>query len=403
MRRATITTSLLLFATGAHSGAAPADPVEFRGPPGSVTPNLAVGRDGRVLLTWLEPIAEGRHALRLAVRQGGRWTPPQTIRESDRFFVNWADFASLVETVDGQWVVHWLEKTEAKPYAYHVMLSVSADRGQTWSAPFPAHRDRSPTEHGFVAMLPRPSGGVDLAWLDGRRMDGNPAGTMGVRTTSLVVAGSPRLGDEVELDDRTCECCQVALARTSRGLVAAFRDRSSSEIRDIALAREVSGAWTEPQVIAADDWEHRACPVNGPALAADGDHLALVWFTRARNEPRVYLVQSDDGGATFGSRVRIDDGQTLGRVDAEPLGGGAVAIASLEGKGEADAEWRVRRVEADGRTGPARVVATVTRARLAGFPRFARAGADLLLSYTAPGADGGVRVIRLDPTRLATR
>ena len=106
------------------SAPAPRDIVEFRGPPGSVTANLAAGRDGRVILTWLEPAGQGRHALRLAVREGRRWQPARTVRESDRFFVNWADFASLVETDDGRWVLHWLEKTEAKPYAYHVMLSI---------------------------------------------------------------------------------------------------------------------------------------------------------------------------------------------------------------------------------------------------------------------------------------
>ena len=55
---------------------------------------------------------------------------------------------------------------------------------------------------------------------------------------------------------------------------------------------------------------------------------------------------------------------------------------------------------ADGKPGPSRAVATVTRARLAGFPRLARAGGAMYLAYTAPGTDGGIRVVRLGSESL---
>ena len=377
------------------------DSVEFRGPAASGKPNLAVGRDGRVILTWLEPTAENRHALKVAVRTGRTWSAPVTVRESDRFFVNWADFPSLVETEDGQWVVHFLEKTVAKPYAYRVMLTVSGDQGRTWSTPFPAHSDGTDTEHGFVSMLPRPGGGTDLIWLDGRKMVSGEHGEMTVRTNTLDRRG--RLGVEVELDGRSCECCQARLVRTRTGLLAAYRDRSATEVRDIALVRQVNGKWLAPQVVAPDGWEHRACPVNGPALTAQGDHVSLTWYTGVNDQPRVYLAQSSDGGATFRPRVRIDEGQTLGRVDATSLEDGAVVVVWLESAGEADAQWRIRRVETDGRVGPSRLVATVSRARLAGFPRIVRSGMDLLVAMTASGDQGGVRVHRLEPPSPARR
>ncbi|MEK7380096.1 MAG: sialidase family protein, partial [Gemmatimonadota bacterium] len=155
MRRA----APLLLATGwilaAPIVGAPSDTLEFKAPTGTVTPNLAVGAGGRTILTWLEPNPSGSAALRFAVRTAGRWSAPATIVENDRFFVNWADFPSLIETADGQWVVHFLEKTEAKPYAYHVRLMTSKDQGRTWSAPSTAHDATSPTEPGVVAMVPR--------------------------------------------------------------------------------------------------------------------------------------------------------------------------------------------------------------------------------------------------------
>lgn len=403
MPRHALATLGLLFSGAAVSGPspyshprslpAPSDVVEFTGPRGSVTPNLAAVSGGRLVLTWLEPLPDtGRYAFRFAVREpGGAWSRPATIREGKDFFVNWADFGSLAETGDGRWVAHWLQKTAAAPYAYHVMLSISSDRGTTWSTPVRAHQDSSTTEHGFVAMSGGPSG-LDLVWLDGRNMAGEERGAMTIRTRTLGTGN--RLAAEVELDARTCECCQTALARGPDGLIAAYRDRSDAEIRDIAVIRQVGGRWQAPQVVAKDNWEYKACPVNGPALAALERRVDLAWFTGVNGEPRVWLVRSADGGASFGRRIRIDQGQTLGRVDVEPLGDGAVLVAWLEGQSDREAAWQVRRVTDDG-AGPARTVATVPRARLAGFPRLARTPDGVFLSFTATGVDGGVRVIRL--------
>jgi hypothetical protein len=273
------------------------------------------------------------------------------------------------------------------------MLSVSRDLGRTWGPPFPAHRDTSDTEHGFVSMAPRPGGGVDVVWLDGRNMTGEERGDMTVRTVSLDREG--RLGQELELDPRSCECCQARIARTSEGLIAAYRDRSPGEVRDIAVVRQERGKWGTPIVPAADGWEHRACPVNGPALVAEGNRVTLVWYTGVGDKARVHMVQSADGARTFGQRTRVDEGSTLGRVDAVSVGRGRTLIAWLESVGQAEAEWRVRLAGADGRLGPSRPVVRVDRARLAGFPRLAWTGTEALMGVTATGDRGGVRVIRI--------
>src|SRR5688500_6271016 len=59
--------------------------------PGSAEPNLAVGPDGRVYLSWHEP-ADSGFALRMSVLDGRVWSEPRTIRTGRDFFVNWADF-----------------------------------------------------------------------------------------------------------------------------------------------------------------------------------------------------------------------------------------------------------------------------------------------------------------------
>jgi hypothetical protein len=367
---------------------------EFWGPPGSGEPNLFAANDGKVIFSWHEPVEGGGSTLRMAVRTGTVWSRPTTIASGREFFVNWADFPSLIELADGTLLAHWLEKTERSTYAYHVMLSRSTDGGTTWDEPVRPHRDLSPTEHGFVSLVPEPDGGASLIWLDGRAMageagsDGHSTGDMSLRFTTVGADGT--LGEEVLLDDRSCECCQTAMVRTDDGaLVAAYRDRSEGEIRDIAVRRLVDGEWSEPRHVGNDNWYFTACPVNGPSLATSGNTVAIAWFSAPDGDNRAAVAFSTDGGTSFGDPVRVDDGDPLGRVDIEMLSDGSALVVWLEKVGR-DAEIRGRRVTLSGEMGPSWTVAATSQARRSGFPRVARAGEELVFAWT--DEEEGVRV-----------
>jgi hypothetical protein len=84
--------------------------------------------------------------------------------------------------------------------------------------------------------------------------------------------------------------------------VAVYRDRSEGEIRDIRIGAYVDGAWTEGAIVHEDGWETAACPVNGPAVAARGEDVAVAWFTAAGDVPRVKVAFSDDAAESFGAR-----------------------------------------------------------------------------------------------------
>lgn len=372
-------------------------PVELERPHGSGEPNLFATPDGRVILTWLEPTSDTSHALMVSERTNGAWSEPNTIVERSDLFVNWADFPSLVEDESGSWLAHWLQKVDAAPYAYHVMTARSRDRGVTWSTPMRLHSDSSPTEHGFVAMVPVSGGGVAAAWLDGRATGGtdhdDPAahgdGAMTVRFATVGPDGA--IAGEDLVDDRVCDCCQTALARTSTGLVAAYRDRSTDEVRDVVVTRFTEGAWSAPVALGNQGWEIGGCPVNGPALEASGDTVVVAWFTAADESPRVYSAFSLDGGISFAEPVRVDDGQPLGRVDVATLAGGRALVIWLE-RGAATTEIRGRIVEPAGGADRSWPVAESSEARASGFPRVARVGSELVFAWTAPGPDGGVWV-----------
>lgn len=395
-------------------------PVEWSGPPGSGEPHLFGTEDGRALLSWQEEAEDAAPRLRLAERGDGGWSEPRTVASRPEFFVNWADFPSVTELADGTLLVHWLEKTADAPYAYHVHLSLSSDGGATWSDPVVPHGDRSPTEHGFVSVVPWRDGAA-LVWLDGREMAaaadghggagaeaGQPeeagSGAMTLRGSTISSAGV--LGEEALLDERTCECCATALARAGGGLVAAYRDRGPEEVRDIYAVRYRpedgggAGAWTTPRRVHADGWRIPGCPVNGPQLAAEGDRVAVAWFTAPEGEPRVLVAFSADGGASWGAPVRVDEGTPLGRVDLALLPDGSAAVAWIgaapaggsDGAGTSEARVHLRRVDAEGRLGPAAVVSSTSAARASGFPRLARVGQEVLVAWTLPGPEGGIRV-----------
>jgi len=66
------------------------------------------------------------------------------------------------------------------------------------------------------------------------------------------------------------------------------------------VRRHVDGAWANPVATGAEGWEIEGCPVNGPAIAAAGDRVAVAWFTAAGDTPRVRFASSTDGAASFG-------------------------------------------------------------------------------------------------------
>lgn len=396
-------------ATGLRSEPAPAardavmpDSIQSPAAPGSAEPNLTVGPDGRVYLSWLEPANPG-FSLRFAVFDGARWSAPRTIVTRTDFFVNWADFPSLRVLDNRRLAAHWLQRNGAGTYAYGVRIAQSADAGVTWSSAVVPHRDSSPSEHGFVAMW-NDGKALGAVWLDGRKIkpkaagaaaghdDHDAANEMMLMSTTLSPTGAR--GAESTLDSRTCDCCQNAAVMTNKGPVVAYRNRSADEIRDIYVTRRVGGRWIAGKPVHSDNWKIAACPVNGPALAANGSDVAIAWFTAPNDSGRVQVAFSRDAGATFGAPVRVDAGNPAGRVDISLLPGGDALVTWVERTGGDVAAVQSRRVTRAGKAGVPVTIASSTAARSSGFPRAAITGNSVMFAWTVPGRPSAVRVSR---------
>jgi hypothetical protein len=337
-------------------------------PAGSAEPNLATGPDGSIWMSWQERLPDRTHRLRIARLVAESWSEPATAAEGS-FFANWADFPSIFFTRDGSLAAHWLERDGQGTYAYGVRVRTSRD-GRTWTDTAIPHSDRSPAEHGFVALYDDPASGPGLVWLDGRKTAGGHGsrGAMTLRSASIV---NGRPANEQLVDPKVCDCCQTAAVATAEGVVVAYRDRSDDEIRDMSIVRLVSGRWTTPSTLHADGWQINACPVNGPALAARGRTVAAAWFTAAGGTPRTRVAFSTDAGATFSAPIELSSGSaTMGRVGLLMPDADRVLVSSLE-RGSDGGRLVIRQVRRDGRVSEPTVVSAMSPERASGFARMA--------------------------------
>ncbi len=352
--------------------------------PGSRTPNLAVGLDGELYLSWVEPEADG-HTLRFATWIDGRWSAPKTVARGNDWFVNWADFPSMAALPDGTLAAHWLAKSGDETYAYDVLVSISDDGGTSWRDPIRPHDDATQTEHGFVSLLPTDGGRFELVWLDGRN---TPEGPMSLRYATLDRRGT--IDSETVVDARVCDCCSTdAVAVGNGATLVAYRDRSASEIRDISVSGSGTAGWSEPVHVHADNWRIEGCPVNGPAVAAAGDDVAVAWFSGADNRPVVNAAFSRDGGSTFDLPIRIDQGNPLGRVDIVMFVDGTAVVSWVEQASDS-ARILLRPIRSRGALETTTVTDT-TGSRSSGFPKIALHEGAIFVAWTEPGEPAQVR------------
>lgn len=351
----------------------------------AMAPFLATSADGTVYLSWLER-EEGMTRMRMSTRKAGEssgWTPPETISEGTDWFVNWADVPSVTVADDGTVLAHWLQRLGDGRYAYGIQYAVRRPDG-TWTAPAWLHEDRSETEHGFLSAVWDGHAFV-ATWLDGAGY-GAGRGEMEVHTRSIARDGA--LGPETVLDSRACDCCPTSMVRTREGaVVAAWRDRSEGEVRDIVrAARLADGAWSEPEPVHDDGWMINACPVNGPSLAVHGNSTGVAWFTAAGGEPAV-LARVGTGPV-----VRIDSGKPAGRVASYMTSDTEMVVVWLE------SGLKMRSLRADGTLAVSWQLAEASDARATGYPRVAPYGPDrLLVVWTQEGLSALTVPLTLNP------
>lgn len=357
---------------------------------GSQYPNLHTDSSGMVTMSWLSGIEEDLYALEFSTFNEGRWTPSRTVNLSRDYFVNWADFPSVVSQQGEVVAAHWLRKKEGGPYAYEVNIVFPTDTARRWTDPVVPHSDETATEHGFVSMEPLAGNRMLAIWLDGRNTEDrehdeydDPEKAMTLRSAEISRDGS--ISREQEIDAMVCDCCQTDMIRTENEALAVFRNRTEDEIRDISIVSydTESGEWSEPRTVHEDGWQINGCPVNGPRIDHNGEHTAVSWYTEADDSSQVKLSVSDNGGEFFGEPITIAGQRTLGRTDVAIAGDGTIYTSWLERReNNGNGYVMMRSLSPDGELSEPVQVGITTSTRQSGFPRMAATEEGILLAWT---------------------
>ena len=356
-------------------------------------PRLTSERGGAVV-SWVTKERRGT-ALRAARIDGDRIKPAFRVTAGEGWFLNPFDRPSVVALSANHLVAHWLERIEKHTHGYGIRLKFSDNDGQSWGETVVPHLDRAPVQHGFAHIRPASSTSVQMIWLDGGKAGLTaPSASNPMALLSAYVQASGEVVARSVLDGQVCSCCQPSLKTTENGWLAAYRDRSPGEVRDI---KTISG--TRHDVLGGatlnDGWVIEGCPVNGPALSVRGSRAALAWFTASGDQPQVRLAVSKDGGLSFEAPKVVATGAPLGQVSAVLLDDDSVLVSWLELIG-AEMELRVRQVTADpDKTTPAHVVLRSPTTIAA--PQMVCSGGSVYMAWGYFGANRA-ELVRLDST-----
>ncbi|MEP5612379.1 MAG: exo-alpha-sialidase [Cyclobacteriaceae bacterium] len=358
-------------------------------------PYLVTGEDGNLYFSWVEKKDSNWVELKYSIMKDDSWSEPQLIAKGNDWFVNWADYPMLAVDKDGNMISNFLAKSTSGTYSYDVNIVYKPADGE-WSDPIIPHKDGTPTEHGFVTMLPKNDGRFLLSWLDGRNTGGGDhgsedghvgGGAMTIRTAALDMQGN--LTEEAELDNRVCDCCQTGGAMTASGPVIAYRDRSEEEIRDISFVKLVNQKWSEPQTVNTDNWEIAGCPVNGPRMTSSGSTIAIAWFSAAEGNPKVNIAFSDDDGS-FKEPIIVDDTKPLGRVDIILLDEETAVVSWLDNEGTPAIKYKT--IKSDGTSTEPMILSETSDSRGSGFPQMTIVDGTTYFAWTSYDKEKGTEV-----------
>lgn len=358
---------------------------------GSQFPNLYQDEQGVVYMSWIANIEEDVYALEYSKLEDGRWSPSQTVRVGTDFFVNWADFASVVG-LDGEAVaVHWLRDRDLEeiPHAYDIRIAFPDEETGRWSNIITPHLDETATEHGFVSMEPLSRDRVLAIWLDGRNTEGRAHDeyedfSRAMTLRSAEISRDGEITRKRVIDEAVCDCCPTDLVPVDGGFLAVYRDRTEDETRDISLVRYdlETGEWSDPVTVYEDGWKMMGCPVNGPRIVARDDYVAIAWYTGADGDSKVKLARSTDGGNTFQEPIVVADGdRVLGRADLLLTDEGAVYVSWLEARDDAGYVM-LRQINPGGGLAEAIHVGVTSASRSSGFPRMKKVDDAIILAWT---------------------
>jgi len=166
-------------------------------------------------------------------------------------------------------------------------------------------------------------------------------------------------------------------------------------------------AWGKPSVAGSTGANPTPTQRFGdPVTVSNGGRLASVWFVADKQDPRVLLSASPDGGLHFLMPQRIEDNHPIGTPDLVLLNDGTVFASWPERYNKDETALWLRRISPGGDLSVPVLLAVVPSdhayPRLALLKDYDATSAQLLLAYTLGEGDAAQIVTRLLTVALPT-
>lgn len=347
--------------------------------------------ENALYMSWLSEDTTGTYSLQYSRYADDQWSSPKTVASDSGWFINWADFPSVIADNSGPVASHWLNKKAGGPYAYNIKISIADSTGK-WQPSIIPHRDNTATEHGFVSMVPWDEKSILVVWLDGRQTANRAEDEYYDLSKAMTLRGAlitrgGQLQKQFLIDEAVCDCCNTSLAKTPEGAVVAYRNRTDNEIRDIYVSRFDGQNWSEPRAVFDDEWKIGGCPVNGPKIAASDSTVAVAWHTGAGESPTTKIAISSDNGKTFDDPILLSKKRSLGRTDAA-IHNGNIYISWLENGDKEESKLQLAIFNTEDRTPQIETISPIDGSRDTGFPQMEVYDGQLFFAWTDADSTG---------------
>jgi len=230
---------------------------------------------------------------------GDTFTPPQRINDIESEVSDHGENSAqlLVSPDESSLYAVWGARDPKNPAGSTIRFARSAAMNPQWSKAVTLNDDGLPVSHSFQGAGVAPDGSIYVAWLDGR--DKKPG--MSSLYLTLSRDGGKTWSKNVKIAGNVCPCCRAAIGFTGTKVIVTYRGVEEGNVRDIlyVVSADAGATWTEPKLVARDNWKISGCPHVGASVASLGDRLFVAWYTEGGAKPAIYLAESRDGAETF--------------------------------------------------------------------------------------------------------
>ena len=301
-------------------------------------PAVAIGRDNNIYVVYVEHAAENSADIYLQKFDRDMKLVGERVRIDPKAGTAkaWRGDQPTVQAlqVSGKENVYvgWnLISDNSKDSGNDLVLSVSTDGGENFSAPVKVNDDTAVASH---AMHGKALGEneVYFAWLDERSSKNEPQPKMKMADSDAkhehvepnaeiyfnVLGENGNLaGPNKKVAGEICPCCKVSMVTANDGRVyISWRQVLDGDFRHIAVTStgDKGATFAEPVIVSDDKWQLNACPVSGAPMAVSEDGtLRIAWYTAGAAGPAgLYWAESKDQGKTFSPRALVSEGVVLG-------------------------------------------------------------------------------------------